>query len=470
MAAWGSGFAAPVALTAYIGIFAVIGGLLLCYDSPGHPRWRAWVRARVLRFSRDISWLDARLLTICAAGAFALGAVANAVLGAYACSPAGPADLTTLFTSGREFLGGGNPFTITACGVSGNPVPAGMASVLWDALGSFAGEPGVLLLWGVVSVALIPLVWILAEGNRAVVTLSVLVSFLYLPIVAVQADGASLAIVPLAVLLVLYLGRRGWAAAAAIGGFLATGRFPALFPILSATGRAGSRRILALALALGVFGAVTVATISVYGNDFIGPVFFAQFARGNFSLNYWGILQGEGWLGPSTAVTAVQSTLTILLVVVTWIWCRTALGAAAIVLTGTVLLSQYLSYTVLIFLLPVALIGTRARWWLWAVGLVAISNYLLAIQSYASLGGSALPSYALDLLTTALLLGLVVELFQGEVGAPACPGPTGLPESLAGPRAGPTQIGEPPTEILQSLPPGGWHPPLPATTPRAPTT
>ncbi|MFZ0699066.1 MAG: hypothetical protein WAN74_02580 [Thermoplasmata archaeon] len=433
MAAWGSGFAAPWALALYIGIFAALGLLVLWYDSAEHGAWRERARGWVHRLSgaSELSWIDARLLTAIAAGAFAAGAIANAALGAYACSAPGPSDLTTLFTSGQEFLRGGSPFTITACGVSGNPVPAGMASVLLDALGSLGGEVGVLLIWGAVSVALIPLVWSLAGARRTGTTLWVLVSFLYLPVVAVQVDGASLAIVPLAILLMLYLARRGWVLAAGVGGFLATGRFPALFPVLAATGRAGARRTAAFAGALGVFAAVTLVTIAIFGSDFTGPVFFAQFSRGNFSLEYWGVLQGEGWLNPSTALTVVQALLIIVLVGVTWLWARSTLGAIAILLIGTVLLTQYLSFTALIFLLPVALLGCRARWWLWAIGLVAISNYLLAIQSYASVGGSAVPSYVLDLVLTGLLLGLLIELFRTELLRRPAPGRSSDPSTLS---------------------------------------
>ncbi len=113
----------------------------------------------------------------------------------------------------------------------------------------------------------------------------------------------------------------------------------------------------------------------------------------------------------------MQTALTIALVVVVWGWARSTLGAVAIVLTGIVLLAQFLSFDELVFLLPVALIGTRARWWLWAIGLVAISNYLylLAFQPVASVGNSAVPSYALDFVLTALLLGLLVELLRTEI-------------------------------------------------------
>jgi len=446
VAAWGSGFASPPVLALYITILAVLGLLVLWYDAPDHVRWRARARRWATRLSgdSDLSWIDARLLTALAAGSFAVGAVMNAALGAYACSPAGPSDLTTLFTSGQEFLRGGNPFTITACGVSGNPVPAGMASVLLDALGSLGGEVGILVVWGAVSVALIPLVWALAGGSRVVTTVWVLVSFLYLPVVAVQVDGASLAIVPLAVLLVLYLARRGWRWAAAFGGFLATGRFPALFPILGATGRAGPRRTAAFAGVLGVFAVVSLATFSVYGSDFTGPVFFLQFARGDFSLNYWGVLEGGGWLAPSTAVTVVQALLTIVLVGVTWVWARSTVGAVAVVLTGIVLLAQYLSFTALVFLLPVALLGPRARWWLWAIGLVAISNYILAIQSLASVGGSVLPSYALDLVLTGLLVGLLVDLFRTELARSPSPGGLSVVPALRAEPVGPPSADDAP--------------------------
>lgn len=205
-----------------------------------------------------------------------------------------------------------------------------------------------------------------------------------------------------------------------MGGFLSTGRFPALFPILGATGRSGHRRAVALVSALGLFAAVTGVSIAVYGSSFTGPVFLLQFTRGGLALNYWGVLEGLGWLVPSTGVTIAQAALTIVLVGVAWGWARTTLGAIAIILTGVVLLAQFLSFDELVFLLPVALIGTRARWWLWAIGLVAVSNYvcLLAFQSVAQVGGSPLPSYALDLVLTVLLLGLLVELLRTELEVP----------------------------------------------------
>lgn len=419
MSVWGGGFTAPLILVGFIAVAALAGFFVLWYESPGHWIWRAWVRRGSERLTgrADLTWVNVWVLTTVAAAVFTLGAGVNWALGVYGCSPGGPSDLITLWTSGHAFLHGGDPFTITACGTSGNPVPAGLASVFIDAVGSLGGLAGILLVWGAVSVAIIPLIWTLSEQTPAIATVWVLVSLLYFPIVAAQVDGASLALVPLAILLTLYLARLGWVRAAAVGGFLSTGRFPALFPILGATGRAGSRRAVAFVSALGLFAAVTGVSVAVYGASFTGPAFFLQFTREGFTLNYWGVLEGLGWLVPSTGVTIVQTALTIALVVVVWGWARSTLGAVAIVLTGIVLLAQFLSFDELVFLLPVALIGTRARWWLWAIGLVAISNYLylLAFQPVASVGNSAVPSYALDFVLTALLLGLLVELLRTEI-------------------------------------------------------
>jgi hypothetical protein len=429
------GFSDPAPLAAFVVAISLVGFLVLAYESSWPIGWRRWVRraARGLTGRDDFAWIDARLVTGLAAVAFGVGALVTWGAGGYRCTAAGPSDLLTLVASGQAFLHGGDPFTITACGHSGNPVPAGLASVLLDAFGSLGGPAGVLAVWGTVSVAVIPLVWSLAGGQASRVAVFVLASFLYLPIVAVQVDGASLALVPAAVLLALWWGRRGWARASAVGGFLATGRFPALFPIVGASGRAGRRRVVASAAALGVFVAVTAATFVAYGSRFTGPVFLLQFSRSNFALNYWGVLQGAGWLEPSTAVTVVQAVLTVTLVGVCWAWARSELGAAAIVLTGTVLLAQFLSFTELVFLVPVALIGSRARWWLWAIGVVGSTDYLLAMRSLASLGRPLLISYALDLLLTALLLGLMTELLREQLSVRAAA--RAIPSSVP---AGPT--------------------------------
>jgi len=410
-------FSTPVSLAAFVALFAVAGALVLGLDSSRFPAWRAFALrwTRRLTGTPDLAWVDLPLVTLLAASAYAVAVIVFWSLGGYGCTPAGPSDLITLTTSGKAFVHGGNPFTITACGVGGNPVPAGMASVLLDALGATAGPAGVLVVWGAVSVALVPLVWSVAPERPKQAAVFVLASFLYLPIVAAQVDGASLALVPLTVLLTLHLSRRGWGRAAAVGGFLATGRFPSLFPVLGATGRAGSRRIVVALAAVATFAAVTGATFAVFGSRFTGPVFWLQFGRSNLALDYWGVLEGTGWLRPSTSLTVAQAVLTLALVAICWARARSELGATAIVLTGAVLLTQYLSFTALVFLVPIALVSSRARGWLWAIGVVASTNYLLAQRALRAWGGPYSISYALDGLLTALLLAMLFELVRKEL-------------------------------------------------------
>jgi len=438
-AEWAS-FSAPLAFAGFIALFAGAGLAVLAYDSPAFPSWRAWVRKVAgRRSSGDLDWLNRTLLTVLAATAFALAAATTWLLGGYSCGPHGPSDLATLIASGHAFLTGGDPFTITACGLSGNPVPAGAASVLLDAVGSLGGRPGILLVWGAVSVSLVPLLWSVGGADRATATTFVLVSLLYLPIVAAQVDGASLALVPLAVLLVLWLSRQGWTRAAALGGFLATGRFPAIFPVAAVTGRAGARRLWALLAAVGMFAAVTAITVAAYGNRFLDPVFFLQFGRSHFALNYWGILEGEGWLAPSRVVTVVQALITVAAVGACWVRARSELGAASIVLVVTVLLAQFLSFTELVFLVPVALTGRRSRWWLWAIGVVGSANYLLALRALADLGGAWWLSYGLDILLSGLLVGLLADLVRGQLswaGAPPSPSTSVQPVAAGAQRPG----------------------------------
>ena len=440
------------------------GLAVLWFEDERHVRYRRWVEATARRVSRrnDLSWVDRTFLTLAAAVGFTFAVVLAWALGNYGCTPAGPSDLATLVASGQAFLHGGDPFSISACGRTGNPVPAGIASVLLVALGSLGGEPGVLAVLGITSVALIPLLWELGGPARARSTLFALVSFLYLPIVAVQVDGASLAFMPLTLLLALMLARSNWPRAALVGGFLSTGRFPSLFPWLGATGRARGRRWLALLLSLGTFGGVSLVAYAVYRGSFLGPVLLEQLTRSHLSLSYWGILQGEGWLQPSLASAIVQAALLLLAVGVVFFRARREIGAVAVVLTATILLTPFLSYDELIFLLPVALVSPRARGWLWAIGLTGSVNTLLAMRSLSSLGGPNVLSYALDAIFTGLVLGLLFDLAWTELG-PEDPGERGTSEGsdVGTGRGGPGKEQgrgsvepEPPENVRSANPPG----------------
>ncbi len=396
--------------------FGLAGFLVLGYESYPASTWHRFVDRAFGRGSgvRSFSWIDLRLLTVLAAVGVVGFVAAYGLAGGYVCTPTGPPDAITLLTSGRAFLARGDPFTIAACGLSGNPVPSGIASVLLDALGSLGGVAGILAVWAVVAVALVPLLWFAGGPQRRIATVFVLASFLYYPIVGVQLDGDALALVPLTVLLALVLSRRPGTLAAVVGGFLSTGRFSAIFPVAAVAGLGTRRRWWPVGVAAAVFAAASLATYAVYGDAFLRVVFLLQFGRTHLALNYWGILWGAGRVTLSPAVTILQALLVVALVAVCWARARSQLGAAAIVLTGTLLLTQVLPFTELVFLLPVALLGTRRRWWLLGIGLTGATNYLIV---WMSLGQSNLLSYALDLILTGLLLGLLADLMRQEFGA-----------------------------------------------------
>jgi len=413
-------------LFAYLlfGVLSLLGLLLLLLRTP----YGGGLRRAVDRTLRAISpgggaaWLDWRLVLLVAGLGYALTVAFDVAIGLYRCHGTGPSDILALAASGRAFWSGGNPFTVPNCG-SSIEVPYGLAAVLVDALGSLGGPVGITALWGGIALLLVPLVWTLGGPDRRYVLLFVAVSPLYVPLVATQIDGASNALVPVTVLLALYLARRREPLAAAVGGFLATGRFPALFPLLGAAGRMRRRWAFA-GVAIAVFLAVTAATYAVWGRAFFDPVFLSQAGRRSFSLNLYGVLIQQHLLPAGYAVAAGQAALTVLLVVAVFFRSRTALGAAAITLAGVALVTQFLSYSILVSLVPVALLGARPRWWLWAIGIVGTVNYDFAYSYAAVQEGQWLPYDVLGIVLTVLLVGLFWDLWRSELGAATAPGPT----------------------------------------------
>ncbi len=417
----------PYQIVSYVLLaLLTLGGLLLLLLP---TRYGAGLRRAVDRFLRAASssggaaWLDWRLLlAICAAG---YGATVgfDVAVHLYACTGRGPSDVLALVASGDAFWRGGNPFTVANCGTT-ITVPYGLAAVVIDAIGSAGGSIGIAVVWGAVALLLVPLVWTLAGPDRRYVTVFVCTSVLFMPLVAAQIDGASNALVPVTVLLALVLARRREPIAAAVGGFLSTGRFPAIFPLLGAAGRMRRRWTFA-AIGLAVFLAVTAVSYLAWGRSFFDPVFLDQVGRRSFSLNAYGVLMQRNLLPGGDVVAAVQAGLTVLLVVVVFFRARSPIGAAAITFTGVALVTQFLSFNILVSLLPVALLGARPRWWLWAIGVVASLNYDFAFSYYGRQLGEWGPYNALGLVLTALLLGLFVDLWRADRVAPVpAPAPT----------------------------------------------
>ncbi len=366
---------------------------------------------------------DWRVLALVAAVVYVGVTTYDLAVGLYGCTYAsGPSDALAYLASGRAFLAGGDPFVVSNCGGT-VLIPYGMSVVLVNAVGSLAGLPGVVYLWGAVSVAVLPLVAWVAGADRRYATLVVATSLLYLPLAVSQIDGASNLLVPVVVLLAVGLARRGGPLAGALGGALASGRFPSLFPTVGASGRF-ARPFVSGCAAIAAFAAVTGATYLAYRRTFLDVVFTGEFGRRSFSLNLYGVLLRQGWLtSGGDLLTAVQAALTIALVAAVFFRARTAIGGAAITLTGVALLSQFLSFNILGWILPVALLGPRPRWWLWGIGVVGTLDYTLG-YGWAAVGlGIWWPYELMDVVLTVLLLGLFVDAWRADRAA----GPGGAP-------------------------------------------
>jgi hypothetical protein len=393
---------------------------------PTKTRVGAWLRPRVLRTLRvlsgrsDLDWLDWQPVLVAGLVAFAAVSTYGIVSGQYGCHPPGVSDPIGVLNSGKAFWAGTDPFYVTDCG-GHIEVPYGLAAVLIDAIGSLGGLAGIYIVWGLVAFSLLPLTWALAGKDRRQVLLFVATSVLVVPLISSQIDGATNAIVPVTVLLSLYLASRNELLAAAVGGFLSTARFPNLFPILGGTGSNRRYRYTAFLVAAAVFGGATALSFLVWHGDFLGPVFLNQLGRRSFSLNLYGVFLLSNALPSSIWIEAAEAGLTIALVLAVFFLVRSPIGSVAIVLTGFALLTPFLSFNILVYLVPVALAGVRARWWLWGVAFVGSLNYDLGLNLLAWDDGVTWPSAVMDVVLTALLLALFVELWRQELRSRAAP-------------------------------------------------
>lgn len=400
-----------------LGALATVNLLVLVFRSAWGSRVRPWVIRTLRRISgrEDLRWLDWQPLLVAAGVAFACVSAYGILSGNYGCRPGG-SDPITILNSGKAFWAGQSPFKVSQCAHTGE-IPYGLAAILLTALGSLGGMPGVYLVWGLVALSVVPLTWAVAGPDRQYITVFVGTSVLFVPIICSQIDGTTNAIVPAAVLLSIFLAQRSELLGAAAGGFISTARFPNLLPVLGETGAFRRRRIWSFAIALAAFAAVTGITYAVWGQSFLTIVFFQQLGRRSFSVNLYGIFLLTNSLPGGVGIEAVEVAFTLALLGAVLFLCRTPIGAASIMLVGFALLTPFLSYTILIWLLPVALLGARAQWWLWGVAFVGSLNYVLALNVWAWEDGVTWPSMVLDILLTALLLALFVELWRKELRA-----------------------------------------------------
>jgi hypothetical protein len=395
------------------GFLAAIGLVLLVTRSERGTGLRAFLSRTLERLTgrADLGWLDWWHVTAVVAIALAAVMGYDLVTGLYSCTgPGAPSDLVGFFAQGRALWTGGNPFNVPDCGTM-IAEPDGLAAVLINGVGSLGGIGGVAFVWGAIALSLVPLTWWVAGPDRRYLTLIVATSVLYFPLVSSQIDGASNALVPAAVLLTLLLAPRGEVRATSLAGFLATQRFPTLFPVLGLSGSL-RKRFVAAAAVIAVFAAGTGISYLLWRSEFLSTVFFAEIARRSFSLNLWGVFLFGSGLPSSNEIAIAQAVTTLALVGVVFFTARSPLRSAAITLTGVALLTQFLSFNILVWLLPVALVGSRPRWWLWGVAIVGAVNYDYALK--VAVQGPAWPSQLLDVVMTVLLLGLFVDLWRSK--------------------------------------------------------
>ncbi len=394
-----------------VAAFAIANLAVLTAAGPRGASLRSAARRALRRLTGrdDLDWLDWVPVWVGMLVAFGAVVAYGVLSGQYACSPA--SDGWGLVASGRAFWSGGNPFTASVCG-GVHEIPYGFAAVLIDALGSLGGIVGIYAIWGAIAFLVVPLAWRAAGDDRRWVLLYLASSVLLLPLVALQIDGATNAIVPVTVLVALELSRRRERWAAVVGGFLATARFPTAFAQLGLTGSNRRGRAVGFALVAATFVGITALSYLRWGAEFLDPVFVNQISRRSFSLNFYGVLLLANALPTLGVIADVQAVLTLALVLAVFARVRSPILAAALVLTGIALLTPFLSFSILVWLLPVALVGARARWWLWGIGVVGAVNYEVAYLVWAQVDGIPWPSDALDLVLTALLVGLFVELWR----------------------------------------------------------
>ncbi len=394
---------------------AAAGFLLMAYrwrrlDFLGEPlrRWIAGWAAQGLPARLD--WRHAVLGT---ALVFGVGAALQS--GAFACG-SGTDDVGAFVASGQALRTGQDPFLVAVCGNTVQ-VPYGLAAALLNALGSFGGRFGVWMAWMIPALLLVPLTWSLAGRDRRYLTLWVTASIVFFPVVAEQIDGASNALVPVLLLVSVSLGSRAPVPTALVVGFLASARFPALFPLWAAASGPGSRRLAWVVASAAAFAMATAVAWFLWGSTFVDIVFLGQVHRLGYSLNEFGLLIPNGWLPPANVLTGVQ--VGAILTVLTFVQLRplAPLRSISLVLVVIALSTNFLAFNFLIWLLPVAFLGARPQRLLYAVGVVGAVDYSWALAILSLGDGIRWPSELFALVISGLLVALLYVL----VRAPAAP-------------------------------------------------
>jgi hypothetical protein len=399
----------------FLALTVSLNGLVVAYRwGPGASIHRAIDRIRQRLTGRpDWSWLRLWHLLL------PLVLVSAANVGWQVATLHCNDDSLALLVSGRAALHGQNPFVVSFCSEpTPDLIPYGLAAVSLNALAALSGTvAGVWIVWQALALAVVPLVWAIGGEDRRYLAVLAGTSVLYLPNVATNI-GVDNAIVPVSVLLLIYaMGqaarRRGlWTGIAA---FLSTARFPALFPLLGASGSAGRARERQFAGVLGVFLVAAGLSFWFWGWDSIGVVYLDEFGRqSGFTLNLFAVLVYQGWLVPSLASAVVQGGVLVGLVLFVNLRRYPVRAACAVPLVGVMSLSQYLDFHFVLWMVPLVLLGTRVNGLLLLYGAIAAVDTLVAIGYLGLDLGVWWPYEALGVVLSAVLLWLLVEVVRDE--------------------------------------------------------
>lgn len=328
-------------------------------------------------------------------------------------------DSFAILASGQAALHGQDPFSVVFCGHStATSIPYGLAEVLLDALGALSGSIlGIWVVWQALALAVVPLVWSVAGADRRYVSVLAATSVLYLPNIATNlgVENNIIAVSVLVMLFALTAARRASTVWKGVAAFLSTARFPALFPLLGASASRGRRRWMDLALVLGIFLVAAAFGWVLWGWDAIRVVYLGQFARANSeSLNLFALLIHEGWVQPSLGLAVVQGGALLVFVLFVHLRGYSPAAACAVPLVGIMMLSQYLNYHFLAWLIPLVLLGASVNWWLLAYAAVAAVTENLLYWDLALAHGIYWPYELGGILLLGLLVGLLVTIVREE--------------------------------------------------------
>jgi hypothetical protein len=395
-------------------VAAALNAIVLAYRWPRSASVRRWIDRCQARLTGRPDWSWLRLSTLMVP--LVALTIVNVVwqVGTLHCAD----DSLAIFASGQAALHGQNPFQVSYCNEPFlENIPYGLAAVSLNALGALAGSvAGIWIVWQLVALAVVPLVWEVAGPDRRYLSVLAATSVLYLPNIATNI-GVDNAVVPVSVLLMLYALQRadrssvGWKALAA---FLSTARFPALFPLLGSSG-ATRERLRQFLGVVAIFLAAALLSYALWGWDAISIVYLGQFSRlSGGTLNFFAVLLEQGWLLPSLVSAAIQGGAVVALALYVALRRYSARAAVALPLLGVMLLSQYLNFHFVVWIVPLVLLGYETNVWLYVYGIGAAFDETVTERYFGMTLGLWGPYEVMGVLLSLVLLYVLYLVIRDE--------------------------------------------------------